>query len=139
VLVLTGRDDDHYIMRALRAGAHGYVLKSTDEYKLVESIRKVMEDELILGSGIGGKLQGLLIPDENRLNDRELDVLLHVAAGMENDEISHKLNIGMVELAEINARVLDKMGVRDRHSAALKAIRTGLILMEDLHDLQSKQ
>lgn len=138
VLVLTGRDDDHYIMRALRAGAHGYVLKSTDEQKLVESIRKVMEDELILGSGIGGKLQGLLIPDENRLTDRELDVLLHVAAGMENDEISEKLNIGMVELAEITAHLLDKMGVRDRHSAALKAIRTGLILMEDLHDLQTK-
>jgi serine/threonine protein kinase/DNA-binding CsgD family transcriptional regulator len=138
VLVLTGRDDDHYIMRALRAGAHGYVLKSTDEHKLVESIRKVMEDELILGSGIGGKLQSLLIPDENRLTDRELDVLLHVAAGMENDEISQKLNIGMVEIAEINAHILDKMGVRDRHSAALKAIRTGLILMEDLHDLKTK-
>ncbi|MDQ7026634.1 MAG: protein kinase [Anaerolineae bacterium] len=138
VLVLTGRDDDHYIMRALRAGAHGYVLKSTDEHKLVESIRKVMEDELILGSGIGGKLQNLLIPDENRLTDRELDVLLHVAAGMENDEISEKLSIGMVQLAEVTARLLDKMEVRDRHSAALKAIRTGLILMEDLHDLQTK-
>ena len=138
VLVLTGRDDDHYIMRALRAGAHGYVLKSTDENKLVEGIRAVMEDELILGSGIGGKLQSLLMGDSNRLTDQELDVLLHVAAGMENDEISQKLNLGMVQLAEINAHILDKMEVRDRHSAALKAIRTGLILMEDLHDLKTK-
>lgn len=139
VLVLTGRDDDHYIMRALRAGAHGYILKTTDENKLVESIRAVMEDEIILGTGIGAKLQHLLIPDDSRLTDLEMKVLLHVAVGMENDEICAELELGMMDLIEINAQILDKMKAKDRNSAALKAIHTGLILIEDLHDLKPRK
>ncbi|MEO1165457.1 MAG: protein kinase, partial [Chloroflexota bacterium] len=88
VLVLTGRDEDNYIMRALRAGAHGYVLKSTDEEKLVESIRQVMQGDMVLGRGIAEKVvSGVMGGDSNALSDREMEVLLHIAAGMENDEI----------------------------------------------------
>jgi serine/threonine protein kinase/DNA-binding CsgD family transcriptional regulator len=139
VLVLTGRDDDLYIMRALRAGAHGYVLKSTDENKLVESIRKVVEGDLVLGRGIAEKVVGgMLHTNVKRLSDLEMDVLLHIAAGMENDEIAQRLNMSQTELIETNANLLDKMGVRDRISAALKALREGIILVEDIHDLQTK-
>lgn len=140
VLVLTGRDDDLYIMRALRAGAHGYVLKSTDEQKLVESIRRVMEGDMILGKGIAEKVVGgMLGSDQPRLSANEHDVLLHIAAGMEDDEIMKRLNLGMTQLIEINASILNKMGVRDRMAAALKAMRIGMILVEDVHDLQAKE
>src|SRR5690606_14570830 len=138
VLVLTGRDDDNYIMRALRAGANGYVLKSTDEKKLVESIRDVMDGDMVLGRGIAEKVvSGRLHQDDSNLNDKEMDVLLHIAAGMENEEISDKLNVSITDLIEINASLLDKLGVRDRQAAALKALREGLILVEDIHELQT--
>jgi serine/threonine protein kinase/DNA-binding CsgD family transcriptional regulator len=136
VLVLTGRDDDHYIMRALRSGAHGYVLKTSDEANLLDSIRKVMAGEMVLGRGIAEKVvTGLLGNDASRLSEKELDVLRCVAAGMDDEAISARLKLGMTELIEIHARVLDKVGARDRSSAALKALRSGLILIEDLQDM----
>ncbi len=136
VLVLTGRDDDHYIMRALRSGAHGYVLKTSDEANLLDSIRKVMDGEMVLGRGIAEKVvTGLLGNESSRLSEKELDVLRCVAAGMDDDAISARLNLGMTELIEIHANVLDKVGARDRNSAALKALRSGLILIEDLQDM----
>lgn len=139
VLVLTGRDDDNYIMRALRSGANGYVLKSTDEQKLVESIRNVMSGEMVLGKGIAEKVvTGALHTNANALNDVEMEVLLHIAAGMDNDEISQKLSLSNIQLIEINASLLDKLGVRDRMSAALKALREGLILVEDIHELKTR-
>lgn len=140
VLVLTGRDDDLYIMRALRSGAHGYVLKSTDENKLLDSIRKVLDGDLVLGRGIAEKVVGGLLynTDDTRLTEIELNVLLHEAAGMEEEEIRSKLSIGITQLVEINASILNKMGVRDRTAAALKAVRTGLILVEDIHELKTK-
>lgn len=139
VLVLTGRDDDNYIMRALRAGAHGYVLKSTDEQKLVDSIRKVMEGEMVLGRGIAEKVvSGMLHTDDKLLDAQQMEVLLHIAAGMNNDEIAKNLDLSITQLVEINAQILDKLGVRDRMSAALKALREGLILVEDIHELQTR-
>jgi DNA-binding NarL/FixJ family response regulator/tRNA A-37 threonylcarbamoyl transferase component Bud32 len=137
VLVLTGREDDHYILRALRTGAHGYVLKSTDEMKLVESIRKVVDDEMVLGRGIAEKVVGGLLgaQHDSQLTDVERKIVLHIARGYENDEISHNLNLGMTEMIETMARIMDKMNVRDRNAAALKALRSGIITLEDLHDL----
>jgi DNA-binding NarL/FixJ family response regulator len=124
-------------MRALRSGAHGYVLKSTDETKLVDSIRKVMEGDLVLGRGIAEKVVGgMLHTEQRRFTDLEMDVLLHIAAGMENDQIAQKLGMSQTQLIETNASLMDKMGVRDRLTAALKALREGLILVEDIHDLQ---
>lgn len=136
VLVLTGRDDDHYIMRALRGGANGYVLKTSDEANLLDSIRKVMAGEMVLGRGIAEKVvTGLLHGETGRLDDKELDVLRCVAAGLDDEAISARLQLGVTELIEIHARVLDKVGARDRNSAALKALRSGLILIEDLQDM----
>lgn len=139
VLVLTGRDEDNYIMRALRSGAHGYVLKSTDEGKLVESIRQVMQGDMVLGRGIAEKVvSGMTGGNDNALSDREMEVLLHIAAGMDNDEIASKLDLGITKLVEINAKLLDKLGVRDRTSAALKALREGIILVEDIHEVYTR-
>lgn len=139
VLVLTGRDDDNYILRALRSGANGYILKSTDEQKLVESIRNVMDGDMVLGRGIAEKVvSGRLHANEKALDDKEMNVLLHIAAGMDNDEIAQKLSFSITELIEVNASLLDKLGVRDRQAAALKALRESLILVEDIHELQTK-
>lgn len=137
ILVLTGRDEDVYIVRALRAGAHGYILKSADEGDLVDAIIKVLGGELYLGRGVAEKVVTELVTgrdNENfKLDELETQVLLYVASGYENDKIAHKLDISMISVIETLAKAMDKLDAKDRHSAALRAIKRGYILLEDLH------
>ncbi len=138
VLVLTGREEDAYIIRALRAGAHGYVLKSADEDDLIEAIHKVMDGQLVLGRGVAEKIvTDFLVgnTDSNRLTDEETELLLYVAAGYTNDMITNVMDMRLPQVIEMLARVMDKLQARDRHDAALKALRKGLILLEDLHNI----
>ncbi|MFW5696332.1 MAG: protein kinase domain-containing protein [Phototrophicaceae bacterium] len=139
VLVLTGREEDAYIIRALRAGAHGYMLKSTDENELVEAIRKVIDGQLVLGRGVAEKMvTGMLAPDAPdavKLSDQDQRILLYIAAGLENEEVAEKLGIELVDLVEILAAIMNKLDTKDRHATALKALRNGYILLDDLHDL----
>ncbi|MEQ9033427.1 MAG: protein kinase, partial [Aggregatilineales bacterium] len=140
VLVLTGRDEDAYIMRALRAGAHGYMLKSADETDLLEALGKVSTGQLILGRGVAEKVvTGALTGGaarEDQLNDLEQSIIIHIAAGYENDEIAKILGVSMMELIEKIARIMDKLDAKDRNTAALKAIRLGEVLIEDIHMME---
>jgi DNA-binding NarL/FixJ family response regulator/tRNA A-37 threonylcarbamoyl transferase component Bud32 len=141
VLVLTGREEDAYIVRALRAGAHGYVLKSADENELVEAIFKVMQGQMYLGRGVAERVvSGLLTGAGNELTltDDETRLMLYVAAGFENDQIAKQMEKPITTVIEMLARVLNKMGAKDRFSAALIALRQGLILIEDLHQLTTQ-
>lgn len=139
VLILTGREESAYIMRALRAGAHGYVLKSSDENELIESMKKVMGGEMVLGRGVAEKMvTGMLSPEQDaqvQLSELDQKVLLHIAAGYENEAISEILGVPLVELVEMLARIMDRMNTKDRYATALKALREGHILLDDLHDL----
>jgi DNA-binding NarL/FixJ family response regulator len=142
VLVLTGREEDAYIVRALRAGAHGYILKSADEPELIEAINKVSKGQLYLGRGVAEKVvTGLLsgsVPDPAKLSEEEGRLLLYVAAGYENEIIARKMNMAMTDTIELLARTMNKLQAKDRYSAALKALRLGLILIEDLHFLKEE-
>jgi DNA-binding NarL/FixJ family response regulator len=139
VLVLTGRDEDAYIVRALRAGAHGYVLKSANEDEMIDAIAKVTQGQLVLGRGVAEKIVGGMlspsVPDEEKLTEIDQAILLHVAAGYDNEEIAQRLDIPLTELIEMLARIMDLTNARDRNAAALTALRTGQILLDDLHDL----
>jgi serine/threonine protein kinase/DNA-binding CsgD family transcriptional regulator len=138
VLVLTGREEEAYIMRALRAGAHGYILKSTDEGELIEAIDKVMRGQVFLGRGVAEKVvTGFLGggQEDNKLDDNETQLMLYIAAGYDNSAIARRMNTTMTEVIEALARVMDKLNAKDRHMAALKALKRGYILVEDLHNL----
>jgi len=139
ILVLTGRNEDWYIMRALRSGAHGYILKSADEGDLLEGIEKVAQGHLVLGKGVAEKVvTGLLggrTEGEGKLNDTERRVLLFVAAGYENDQIARQMQVAMPQVIETLAGAMNKLGARDRNAAALKALANGYILLEELHSL----
>jgi len=136
ILVLSGREDDQYIMRALRNGAHGYVLKSTDEEKLIESIRKVLAGEIVMGRGIAEKVVAhMTSSDPNRLSESEINLLLHIAKGYNDEQICAALKLTQAVLIEMIASVIQKTQARDRSGAALNALSRGLILLEDLHAL----
>jgi DNA-binding NarL/FixJ family response regulator/tRNA A-37 threonylcarbamoyl transferase component Bud32 len=137
VLILTGRDEEVYIVRALRAGAHGYVLKSADEAELLEAIDRVVKGQLYLGRGVTEKVTGLLTgaTDDARLDELECRIMLYVAAGFDNDAITRRLKMPITEVIETLARSMDKLRAKDRHAAALKALREGYVLLEDLQAL----
>lgn len=137
VLVLTGRDDDAYIVRALRAGANGYILKTADEAELFDSMNKVMRGELVLGRGVAEKVVTGLLGDDSkqRLTDMERQILLYVAGGYENSIIAQQLAMSMTDIIEALAQIMNKLQAKDRNSAALKALRNGDIQLEHLHDL----
>jgi len=142
ILVLTGREEESYIVRALRAGAHGYLLKSTTETDLLDAIQKITAGQMVLGQGVAEKVTGIVTGTDNRpdkLNETEQQIMLHVAAGYTNDAISKRLDISMVDMIEMLAKIMDKLGAKDRHSAALVAIRKNEILLDDLHDLEKPQ
>jgi serine/threonine protein kinase len=139
VLILTGREEDAYIMRALRAGAHGYMLKSSDESDLVDGMHKAMSGDLVLGRGVAEKMvTGMLSPNAASgvtLNDTDQKILLHIAAGYDNEAIADVLNLPLTEFIEQLATIMDKLESSDRYATALKALREGYILLDDLHDL----
>ncbi len=135
VLVLTGREEDWYIMRAMRAGAHGYILKSSGENDLKDSIIKVTQGHMVLGQGVAEKIVTGLIGDGTSLNVTERQILLYVAAGEDNAAIAAHLQLSQSAVIETLAQLMDKLHASDRYAAALIALRDGLISLNELHDL----
>jgi serine/threonine protein kinase/DNA-binding CsgD family transcriptional regulator len=137
VLVLTGRDEDYYITRALRAGAHGYILKSANENDLIDAIQKVGRGQLVLGQGVAEVVMGLVRgrSDNGKLTDTERSILLLIAGGYSNEAIGERLKLTLPAVIETLAKAMDKLGAKDRHAAALQALRQGDILLDELHDL----
>lgn len=136
VLVLTGRDENTYIMEALRAGANGYVLKTSSEHDLADSIREVMTGRLILGRGVAEKVVGFLMERNNTempLNGTEQDILTCVAAGFENAEISRRLGVDESDVAKYIMNIVDRLNVPSKNDAALVALRAGWIRLDQLH------
>lgn len=137
ILVLTAREDELYIMRALRGGAHGYLLKSIDEEKLIESIRKVLDGEIVMGKGVAEKVVASMTggSDRDRLNEMESNILLYIAKGYTDAQIAQVLGLSQTLLIETIAVIMHKTGAHDRNGAALSAISQGMIILEDLHGL----
>jgi len=134
VLVLTGRDEDWYIMQALRAGAHGYILKSADEADLIDAIGKVVAGNIVLGKGVAEKVVTGMIGNrgDKKLTDTERAIVLNIALGLDNEQISQRMNISMMTLMESLAQAMSKLGAKNRDQAALQALRRGDILLDEL-------
>jgi serine/threonine protein kinase/DNA-binding CsgD family transcriptional regulator len=143
VLVLSGRDEDWYIIQALRAGAHGYILKSSANKDLVDGLQKVSRGMMVLGDGVAQKVVGgMLLRDPGSLPDGSLteperQVLLYVAAGFDDGTILQRLQMTTDVFRKAVALATTKMDAKDRHAAALQALRRGIILIDEVLALQS--
>ncbi len=137
VLVLTGRDEDSYIIRALRAGAHGYVLKTIDETALVQAVKDVAEGHIVLGRGVAERVVQLMAYEERTrsgLSEIEQTILLGVASGLTNDQIAERLRIDPQLIAEQLIMLIQQFGAKSRSEVALIALRRGVISLDDLHN-----
>ncbi|MFQ3534456.1 MAG: protein kinase [Aggregatilineales bacterium] len=140
VLVLTARDETPYIMRAMRSGANGYILKTATEQEVVNAVKDVFAGTTVLGQGVAERIvEGLRSMDQSDpLNEQEHDVLRCIAAGFEeNDQIAERLGIEESSVPRLLKNTIDKLGVKNRSEAALMALRAGWITLEDIRNMTS--
>lgn len=129
VLVLTTYDTDADILRAVEAGAAGYLLKDTPRADLADAIRAAARGETVLAPAVAGKLvSGMRERREApRLTDREVDVLRLAGEGLSNAEIGQRLFISATTVKTHLMNAYGKLGVTDRTSAVTQAMRHGIL------------
>ncbi len=135
VLVLTTFPDDEYVVRALRSGASGFLLKDSPRGSLVTAVRSVAAGEVVLDESVTGPLVAGL-PDAkratphtaavSRMTTREHDVLRCVARGLTNAETAAELHISETTVKTHLGRLLTKWGARDRIGLVVMAHEAGL-------------
>jgi DNA-binding NarL/FixJ family response regulator len=128
VLVLTTYDTDADIVRAVEAGATGYLLKDAPVPTLVDAIRRAARGETVLAPPVVARLASRMrAPSVPTLTEREVQVLRCVARGLSNAEVGRELFIGEATVKTHLLRAFEKLGVTDRTAAVTAAYKSGLI------------
>ena len=129
VIVLTTYETDGDILRAVEAGAAGYLLKDLARAELADAVRAAARGETVLAPSVAARLVDQLRnrPERPRLSDRETAVLRLVADGCTNAEIGRRLFIGESTVKTHLLRSFGKLGVADRTAAVTSAMRYGLL------------
>ncbi|GAA3532438.1 response regulator transcription factor [Nonomuraea rosea] len=125
VIVLTTYEDDGEILRAVAAGAAGYLLKDVSPAELAEAVRAAARGRTVLSPSVAARLA--VRRDAPVLSAREREVLELVAEGLTNAEVGRRLYIGEATVKTYLLRVFGKLGVSDRTSAVLAALDLGLV------------
>lgn len=143
VLAITTFTSEPYLVPALRAGAGGYLLKDAAPETIVSAIRSVHRGESVLSPAVTRKLLSSIEgdrpalsngarpgdPDGSELTPRELDVLRLLARGRSNTEIAEELHISESTVKANLTKILDKLEVRDRVQAIIRAAQLGLVTL----------
>ena len=135
VVILTSvSDQDASVVRAVRAGAVGYVLKSADLAELVQSIRSAATGQVHLSPRAAARLmQEMRAPaHELPLTEREREVLRELAVGRTNKEIARSLDIALTTVKSHVRAILDKLGVDSRTQAAVQALQSHMLSPDEL-------
>jgi DNA-binding NarL/FixJ family response regulator len=136
IVVLTTFDQNEYVYRALHAGAAGFLLKDAPSSRLIAAVRAAATGDSLIEPSITRRLvehfaapaQPVRRPAElSALTERELDVLRLVARGLSNAEIAAELVVAETTVKTHVARILTKLGVRDRVQAVVVAYETGFV------------
>jgi DNA-binding NarL/FixJ family response regulator len=119
VLVISAHPEDQWAMRALRAGAAGYLTKDHSPEQLVQAIRRVARGGKYVSESMAEKLAGMVdngrarAPHE-RLSDREFEVLRALGSGMLVKDVAAQLNLSAKTVSTYRARLLEKMGLKSK-------------------------
>jgi DNA-binding NarL/FixJ family response regulator len=133
IIILTTFDLDQYVYAALTAGASGFLLKDVSPEHLIAAVRLVRCGDALLAPSITRRLVERFAPREvngaglSALTPRELEVLGLIARGLSNAELAAALTLSEATVKTHVARILGKLGLRDRVQAVVLAYETGLI------------
>lgn len=138
ILVLTSYTDDERVIAAIRAGANGYLLKTTVPNDLLQAIRRVYQGDLPLDPSVANtvvrELNRPVVPPPSRpdqLTEREIDVIRLIAEGQTNQQIATELGVSERTVSTHVGRILAKLKLENRTQAALYALRTGLADLDE--------
>ena len=124
ILLLTTFSDDEYIVKALRSGARGYLLKQ-DYTNLLPALKAVASGQTVFGCEVVSKLPGLFRKKEAfdyaaaQISDRELEIITLIADGRSNKEIAAELFLSEGTVRNYLSDILDKLNLRDRTQLAV--------------------
>jgi two-component system response regulator DevR len=130
ILVLSGHDDDQYVMSLAKLGVNGYLLKSASSHELLAALHQVASGCLIFGPGVSDTVKSLLEGDGDigerrtgarRLTARETEVLEHLREGRMNHEIGAAMGISVKTVESHVANLLRKLDAQNRTQAVSKS------------------
>ncbi len=131
VLVLTTYDSDADILRAVEAGAAGYLLKDAGRDELVDGIRQAAAGKTVLAAAVAGRLVDRMRgPAQPALTRREIDVLELVARGHTNREVADRLSISEATVKTHLLHIYAKLAVDGRTAAVTAALERGIIRLD---------
>jgi two-component system NarL family response regulator len=140
VVLLTSSESEEDLLAAIKAGARGYIVKSTAFPELVESMKWVVNGGAVVSPMMGGKLfdtvaqllkhRDVVVGRKPTLTGRELEVIQLIADGQTSREIGEKLYISENTVKNHVRNILDKLGLHSRNEAVMYALREELISID---------
>lgn len=132
IVMLTVFDDDQHLFRALKAGAHGYLLKDEHRQELVDRLRGILRGEPPLTPAIARRILRFFSglnepPGDSDLTEREKEVLILLAKGLQRKEVADMLGITTNTVASYIKTIYKKLNISSRAEASSEATRLGLI------------
>lgn len=128
IIVLTTYSGDMQVLRALKAGARGYILKGLVHKELLDTIRAVHAGQKRIPPEIAAELADHATDDP--LTEREIDVVRLIAAGNSNKQIADQLSIGEATVKSHVTNILSKLGANDRVHAVTIGLKRGIIELD---------
>lgn len=136
VVIVTTFELDEYVVRAIRAGAAGFLVKDTEPADLIRAVRAVHDGGALLSPGVtrllldraaGGLRERPAPAVLGELTEREREVLRLVGEGLSNEEIAARLVLSPLTAKTHVSRIMQKVGARDRARLVVLAYETGLV------------
>jgi len=122
VLVFSMREESVYAERALRAGAHGYIMKHEPGARVLEAIRNVLRGEVVVNSAVAAQMLKQFVSNKpgqdmhgsvDRLSDRELQIFSEIGRGRTTQEIAHLLSLNVKTIQTYREHIKRKLGLRN--------------------------
>jgi DNA-binding NarL/FixJ family response regulator len=132
VLILSVHPEDQYVVRALKAGASGYLNKESRPEELVKAIKQLLQGKKYVSAEGAEKLAASFGDDPNKmphekLSEREFDVLKRLASGKTVSDIAAALSLSVNTISTYRARILEKMNMQNNAELTLYAVENKLI------------
>ena len=132
VLILSIYPEEQYAIRALRAGAAGYMTKASAPHELIAAIRKISEGGKYISESLAEKLTYYLDGDASRpphetLSDREYQVMLMIASGKTVTQVADELCLSVKTISTYRAHILEKMRMKNNAEMTLYAVQNKLV------------
>ena len=133
ILMLTTFDDNEYVMKALKLGVSGYMLKNGDTESLIRSIKSAISGGLTLEDQVAAKVMPVLLQNQKedsidpRLTPRERAILKCIGEGLNNKEVAERLGLSVGTVKNQTSTILEKLELRDRTQLAIYSIRHRLV------------